>query len=117
LPAWVIMGLIIVFYLIAGCFIDALGMILLTIPIFYPVVTQLGYNPIWFGVIIVVVTMMGVISPPVGVCVYVVAGIQRDVPMDKIFRGSLPFLAALVVAAVILMIWPQLCLILPNMLR
>jgi TRAP-type mannitol/chloroaromatic compound transport system permease large subunit len=54
---------------------------------------------------------------PVGVCVYVVAGIQRDVPMDRVFRGSLPFLAALVVAAVILMIWPQLCLILPNMLR
>jgi C4-dicarboxylate transporter, DctM subunit len=117
LPAWIIMALIIVFYLIAGCFIDALGMILLTIPIFYPVVTQLGYDPIWFGVIIVVVTMMGVISPPVGVCVYVVAGIQRDVPMDRIFRGSLPFLAALVVAAVVLMIWPRFCLILPNMLR
>ena len=117
LPAWVIMALIIVFYLIAGCFIDALGMILLTIPIFYPVVTRLGYDPIWFGVIIVVVTMMGVISPPVGVCVYVVAGIQRDVPMDRIFRGSLPFLAALVVAAAILMIWPKVCLILPNLLR
>jgi C4-dicarboxylate transporter, DctM subunit len=117
LPGWAIMALIILFYLIAGCFIDALGLILLTIPIFYPVVLQLGYDPIWFGVMIVVVTMMGVISPPVGVCVYVVGGIERGVSLQAIFRGSLPFLAALVVAAVILMIWPQLCLILPNMLR
>ncbi len=117
LPGWAVMGLIIVFYLIAGCFIDALGLVLLTIPIFHPVVLQLGYNPIWFGVIIVVVTMMGVISPPVGVCVYVVGGIERGVPLQTIFRGSLPFLAALVVAAVILMIFPQLCLILPNLLK
>ncbi len=117
LPGWTVMGLIIFFYLLAGCFVDALGLILLTIPIFYPVVMQLGYDPIWFGVIIVVVTQMGVISPPVGVCVYVVSGIERDVPLQTIFRGALPFLAALVVAAIILIAFPRLCLFLPDLLH
>jgi len=117
LPGWAIMGLIILFYLLVGCFVDALALILLTIPIFYPVVTQLGYDPIWFGVIIVVVTQMGVISPPVGVCVYVVSGIARDVPLQTIFRGALPFLAALVIAAIVLIAFPQLCLWLPNLVK
>jgi len=117
LPGWAIMGLVILFYLVAGCFVDALALILLTIPIFYPVVTQLGYDPIWFGVIIVVVTQMGVISPPVGVCVYVVSGIARDVPLQTIFRGALPFLAALIIAAIILIALPQLCLWLPNLVK
>ena len=117
LPGWSVMGLIILFYLLAGCFVDALGLILLTIPIFYPVVLQLGYDPIWFGVIIVVVTQMGVISPPVGVCVYVVSGIARDVPLQTVFRGALPFLAALIFAAVVLIAFPQLCLFLPNLVK
>ena len=117
LPGWGVMGLIILFYLLAGCFVDALGLILLTIPIFYPVVLQLGYDPIWFGVIIVVVTQMGVISPPVGVCVYVVSGIARDVPLQTVFRGALPFLAALIVAAILLIAFPRLCLFLPEMVR
>lgn len=117
LPGWTIAALVILFYLVAGCFIDALGLILLTIPIFYPVVVELGYDPIWFGVIIVLVTQMGVISPPVGVCVYVVSGIERDVPLQTIFRGAIPFLLALVVAAVLLIVFPQLCLFLPNMVN
>ena len=114
LPGWVVMAMIILFYLIAGSFIDALGLILLTIPIFYPVVMELGYDPIWFGVIIVVVTQMGVITPPVGVCVYVVSGMERDVPLQSIFRGAMPFLLALVIAAAILMLFPALCTFLPN---
>ncbi len=117
LPGWTIMGLIILFYLLAGCFVDALGLILLTIPIFYPVVVELGYDPIWFGVIIVVVTQMGVISPPVGVCVYVVSGIERDVSLQTVFRGALPFLGALIVAAILLIVFPQLCLFLPEMVK
>lgn len=117
LPGWSIMALIILFYLLAGCFVDALGLIMLTIPIFYPVVVGLGYDPIWFGVIIVVVTMMGVISPPVGVCVYVVSGIERDVPLQTVFRGALPFLGALIVAATLLFLFPQLCLFLPEAMR
>ncbi len=89
---------------------------MLTIPILYPVVTGLGYDPIWFGVIVVIVTQMGVISPPVGVNVYVVSGIERDVPLEDIFRGALPFLFTLVLAAVILMVFPMISLWLPNLL-
>ena len=106
LPAWAIMLLIILFYLVAGAFLDALALVLLTIPIFYPVVLNLGFDPIWFGVIIVLVTQMGVISPPVGVNVYVVSGMDRAVPLQSVFKGALPYLAALIVAALLLLACP-----------
>jgi C4-dicarboxylate transporter, DctM subunit len=114
-PGWVVISLIIVFYLIAGCFVDALALVLLTVPIFYPVVMNLHYHPIWFGVMIVLVTQMGVITPPVGVCVYVVSGIERDVPLQTVFKGSMPFLAMMIVMAILLVIFPQLALWLPAM--
>ncbi|MBI9101878.1 MAG: TRAP transporter large permease [Spirochaetales bacterium] len=116
LPGWMVMMLIIGFFLIAGCFIDALALVTLTIPIFFPVILELGFDPIWFGVIVVVITQMGVITPPVGVNVYVVSGIERDIPLPVIFKGALPFLLMLVIAAVILIIFPQICLFLPNLL-
>lgn len=114
-PPWVIVSLIILFYLLAGCFVDALGLILLTVPIFYPVIEALGYDLIWFGVIIVVVTQMGVISPPVGVNVYVVSGIERDLPLQTVFKGAVPFLICLLVAATILVAFPQISLWLPSL--
>lgn len=117
LPGFCIIGLIIVFYLIGGCFLDALALDILTIPIFYPVVKALGYDLIWFGVMIVVVTQMGVITPPVGVNVYVVSGMARDVPMEKVFKGSLPFLWALIFAAIVLTAFPQIALVLPNLIK
>jgi tripartite ATP-independent transporter DctM subunit len=107
LPPWGIMLLMIFFYLIAGMFLDALAVVMLTIPIFYPVVVNLGFDPIWFGVIIVLTTQMGVISPPVGVNVYVVSGMDRAVPLQAVFKGALPFLAALIVAAVVLVAFPE----------
>lgn len=114
---WIVMTMIILFFLLAGCFMDALALILLTISIFYPVVTGLGYDPIWFGVIIVVVTQMGVISPPVGVNVYVVAGMERDIPLQTVFKGVLPFLGALFVATALLVAFPQISLFLPGLLK
>ena len=117
IPGWCVIGLIIVFYLVAGCFVDALALVLLTVPIFYPVVDGLGYHPIWFGVVIVLVTQMGVITPPVGVCVYVVSGIERDVSLQTVFKGAMPFLYMMVVAAILLIAFPQLCLWLPNLSR
>ena len=116
-PSTVIIILIILFYLVAGCFIDSLALVLLTVPIFYPVVIGLGYDPIWFGVIIVLVTQMGVITPPVGVNVYVVSGIERSLPLQTVFRGAMPFLLALAVAGVLLMIFPQLATWLPSALE
>jgi C4-dicarboxylate transporter, DctM subunit len=117
LPAWMVLGLIVGFYLVAGCFVDALALIMLTIPIFYPVVLQLGYHPIWFGVMIVVVTMMGAITPPVGVNVYVVSGMERDISLQTVFRGTMPFLFALVAAVALLMLVPGIATWLPGMVR
>jgi tripartite ATP-independent transporter DctM subunit len=116
LPGWAIVGLIILFYLVGGCFLDALALDILTIPIFYPVILALNYDLLWFGVMIVVVTMMGVITPPVGVCAYVVSGMARDVPLEKIFRGSLPFLGALVFAAILFTVFPSLVTFLPGLI-
>jgi len=115
-PPWAIMGVICCIYLIGGCFMDSLAMILLTIPIFYPVALKLGYDPIWFGVIIVLITEMGVITPPVGVNVYVVSGVAKDVPLEVIFKGILPLLGALIVCNIILIIFPQVALLLPEVI-
>ena len=117
MPPWAVMGLIILVYLLLGCLMDSLAMIMLTIPIFFPVITALGYDPIWFGVIIVLVTGMGVITPPVGINVYVVAGVARDVPLHVIFRGALRLLAAQVVTALLLILFPQIALWLPAMMQ
>ena len=117
LPGWMVMMVIILFFLAAGCIIDALALILLTIPIFYPVVLELGFDPVWFGVIVVVITQMGVITPPVGVNVYVVSGMERDIPLPEIFKGAVPFLLMLIVSALILILVPDLCLFLPNLLK
>ena len=116
LPSHAIMGIIILVYLFGGCFMDALAMIMLTIPIFYPVVKALGFDPIWFGVVIVLVTEMGVITPPVGINVYVVYGIAKDVPLENIFKGVFPFLLALLVCNLILLAFPQIALFLPSLM-
>jgi len=115
---WIVIVMIMLFYLLAGCFVDALALILLTIPIFYPVVTeQLGYDPIWFGVIIVLVTQMGVITPPVGVNAYVVSGIDRSISLQTVFRGCIPFLLALVGVSALLMLFPEIVTWLPGMMK
>ena len=117
LPPAAIMGFIVLMYLLGGCFMDALALITLTIPIIYPLVLIMGFDPIWFGVIIVLVTEMGVITPPVGVNVYVIKGIAEDVPLETIFKGIFPFLAALIVAVAILMAFPQIATFLPSFAR
>jgi tripartite ATP-independent transporter DctM subunit len=117
LPRAAIMGVIILVYLFGGCFMDALAMIMLTIPIFYPVAQTLGFDPIWFGVVIVLITEMGVITPPVGVNVYVVYGVAKDVPLEAIFKGVFPMLLALLFCNLILLFFPQIALFLPSLMR
>lgn len=117
LPPHAIIGVIILVYLVGGCFMDALAMIMLTIPIFFPVVQKLGFDPIWFGVVIVLITEMGVITPPVGINVYVVFGVARDVPLEKIFRGVFPMLIALFVCNLLLILFPQIALWLPGLMH
>lgn len=112
-----VMGVIILVYLFGGCFMDALAMIMLTIPIFFPVSQALGFDPIWFGVVIVLITEMGVITPPVGVNVYVVYGVAKDVPLETIFKGVFPMLLALLLCNIILIFFPQIALYLPSLMR
>jgi tripartite ATP-independent transporter DctM subunit len=120
LPPYMIMAMIIGIYFLGGCFMDALAFVTLTVPIFFPVVMELGYDPIWFGIIIVMVTEMGVITPPVGINVYVVFGVARrvigEIPLESIFKGIVPFLLAVITGIIILMIFPQIILFLPNLM-
>jgi TRAP-type C4-dicarboxylate transport system permease large subunit len=99
---------------------DALALEMLTIPIFYPVIVQLGYDPIWFGVIIVLVTQMGVITPPVGINVYVVYGVAQSVTggvaLEAIFKGIIPFLIAVIIGTILMAVFPQIILLLPNLM-
>jgi len=113
-PAWAVIVAIGAVYLVGGCIIDALALVMLTVPIFLPIVTGLGFDTIWFGVIIVLLTQMGVITPPVGINVYVVQGIARDVTLEAIFKGALPFLVALIVGMLILVAFPAIVTWLPD---
>src|SRR4030043_457221 len=117
LPGSLIMIIIILIYILGGCFMDAFALIILTVPIFAPLAQTLGFDLIWFGVIIVLIGEMGVITPPVGFNVYVVHGIARDVPLETIFRGVIPLLAALIVCNILLLLFPEIALFLPNLMR
>lgn len=112
-----VVALIVVIYVIGGCFIDSLALILLTVPIFYPVVLSLGLDPIWFGVIIVLVTQIGVISPPLGTNVYIIKGVAGDVALGDIFRGVTPFIVAMIVCTALIIAFPQIATLLPGLMR
>ncbi|HOO40184.1 MAG TPA: TRAP transporter large permease [Syntrophales bacterium] len=117
LPPLLIMAMVIVVYIFLGCLMDSLAMVMLTIPVFFPVVTTLGFDPIWFGVIIVLVAEIGVITPPIGINVYVVAGVARDVPLHVIFKGTVWMMMALFTAVALLTIFPQIALYLPGLMK
>ena len=110
-----VLALILVFYLLLGCLMDSMAMILITVPVFFPVITALGFNPIWFGIIIVRVCEIGLITPPVGLNVYIIKGIAgEDTSMFTIFRGIAPFLIADLCHVSLLVAVPQLALFLPT---
>jgi len=113
-PRFMIMILIIFFYLIGGSFIDDLAFLVLATPIFYPAVVKLGYDPIWFGIMLGITQMIGVIIPPVAICVFIVRNITGT-PFNVIYRGVLPFLLALVTAALLLFLFPQIATFLPDL--
>jgi TRAP-type C4-dicarboxylate transport system permease large subunit len=114
IPSTAVMVLILIMYLLAGMFMDSLAMVTLTVPILFPTVMALGFDPIWFGVIIVLVVEMGVITPPVGINVYIIKGVVPDIPLGKIFKGALPFLIGMVILAALLLLFPVLATWLPS---
>lgn len=117
LPPLAIMVLVMVVYVFLGCVMDALAMILLTIPVFFPLAMNLGFSPIWFGVIIVRMIEIGLITPPIGMNVYAISGIAPDVPVTTIFKGVLPFLTADAFHVALLLFVPQVVLFLPSIIR
>lgn len=117
LPPVMVLILILVVYFLLGLFIDGLALVLMTTPIFYPVAIALGFDPIWFGVIVVLALGMGVITPPVGANVYVVAGVAKDVDVMEIFSGIWPFLFAIIVCIGLLIMFPGVATFLPNLMK
>ena len=101
-------------YFVLGCLLDSLAMILLTIPIVFPIVKALNYDPVWFGIIIVMVVELGLITPPIGMNVFVIKGITKDVPLETIFRGVTPFIIAQIILILILIAVPSIALWLPS---
>jgi len=116
LNKYVVLGAILLIYLVLGCFLESISMILLTLPIFYPIVMSLGFDPIWFGIILIVVTEISMITPPIGMNVFVLNVVLPDVSLRTIFRGVTPFIVADVLRVLILVAVPGIVLILPSLM-
>jgi len=116
LSRYLILTIIIAIYFLLGCFLDAISMMVLTLPVIFPVVVALNFDPIWFGVVAVLMMEAGLITPPVGLNVYTIAGIAKDVPMTEIFKGATPFLLSIILIAIILTIFPKIALFLPGLM-
>lgn len=114
---YAILAIILLIYLIGGCFVDALGFLVLTIPIFFPLGQALGFEPVWFSILITMVTTMGAITPPVGVNIFVVKALAPEIDLATIFKSACYFLVACIVCTIILIIFPQIVLVIPNMMR
>lgn len=118
LPNWMLLCVILLCYVIGGCIMDALAFLLVSLPIFYPLVVSMGYDPIWFGQVITIVTTMGSIMPPIGICCYVVAGMAKDIPLGTVFRGSFYYVPSYIIAIILLMLFPYwTVLVLSNLVR
>jgi len=116
-PSYVILTFVLLIYLIGGCFMDSLGFLVLTIPIFFPLGMALGFDPIWYAIILTMVTTMGAITPPVGVNIYVVKALVPEVSLGTIFRSVSFFLLACIVCIAILIIFPEIVLFIPRMVQ
>ncbi len=116
-PGFVVMALIFVIYIIGGAIIDALALLMITIPVFFQVSQEMGYDPVWFGVTITVITTLGAITPPVGATTYVVGGMAKNIPLKDVFRGVSLFIPAYIICVALLMLFPGLVTFLPNLMR
>jgi C4-dicarboxylate transporter DctM subunit len=112
----IVLVLIIIFYFVLGFFIDAMALIVLLMPILFPMIVKLGFDPIWFGTMVTLLSMMAVVTPPVAVNIYVVKSIAKEVPFETIAKGVMPFLVAFFVATVLLIAFPQLATFLPSLI-
>jgi len=111
---YLVLGVVCLVYMVLGCLMEGLAIMVITLPVIYPMMMSLGFDPIWFGVVITLFMEMSLITPPVGMNVFLISGVARDVPMAVIFRGILPFFLAMVVCLVLLILAPQIALFLPG---
>ncbi len=116
LPGGLVMAFVVLAYILMGCFLEAIGMILITVPVFLPLIVSYGYDPTWFGIIVVIVVEVGLIHPPVGMNLFVVQAQAPDIRTVTIYRGIVPFLVAPFALLVLLFLFPQLALWLPRLL-
>lgn len=113
---YIILAMILFVYLILGMFLEGIAIMVLTLPIVYPIITQLGFDGLWFGIIMVLVINIGVLTPPLGISVYIISGIVKDVPIQQIFRGVFPAVIAMALFIVILVIFPDIVTFLPGLI-
>ena len=113
LSKWTILFFIIIFYLILGLFMDLIGSMILTLPLIFPIIQSLGFDEIWFGVIVVLLLEIGLVTPPVGINLFITSK-YTDIPVGKVFRGSIPFIGILLLTILILIIFPEIVLFLPT---
>ncbi|MEW5921911.1 MAG: TRAP transporter large permease [Bacillota bacterium] len=111
---YVVLAIILIVYFFLGCFIDAVSMMVLTLPVIFPLVLRLGFDPIFFGVVCVLMMQVGLITPPMGLNLYTIAGSAKDVPLEDIFAGTLPFVIPIMVIVVLITIFPEIALYLPE---
>ncbi len=117
LSRYIVLVFIVAMYLILGCIMEAYSMIILTLPILFPIITALGFDPIWYGVIMVIMIEQALITPPVGMNLFVMQGVAKDVPLFAIARGAVPFVVAMLVCVVLLAFFPQIALFLPTRMK
>jgi len=111
-----VMMLVIFAYIVFGCFLEAIGMLLITIPVFLPLIKQFGYDPVWFGIIVVIVVEVGLIHPPMGLNLFVIQANAPDLKIAALYRGIVPFLFAPLILIILMFLFPQLALWLPKVL-
>ena len=109
-----ILLLLLLFYLVLGCLMDSLAMIILTVPIIFPAIVDLGFDPIWFGVVVVMTVELGLITPPFGLNVFVIRGVAKDVNLSTIYRGVAPFIVTDILRILLLVAFPSIVLFLPD---
>jgi TRAP-type C4-dicarboxylate transport system permease large subunit len=110
------MALIVVIYIVMGCFLEGIGMVLITVPVFLPIVEGYGFDPIWFGVLVAVLVELGLITPPVGMNLFIIKAQSQTLDMARLFRSIIPFLIAPIILVALLFALPQIALWLPNLL-
>ena len=117
LPFAVVLLMMTAVYIVLGMLMDELPMIMLTVPIFLPIINSYGYDLIWFGIYVILVMELGAISPPVGLNCFIIQGVSKNIPLGTIYKGALPFVATIVVGIILITIFPQIVLFLPNLLQ